>query len=288
MQEDVTGRWNVTVQTEDGSYPSWFEITQTDSGYEGRFVGRFGSARPIQQLSVQAAQVSFSLPVQYESHAQDLSFEGSLQNGQLSGTTNAEDGSTLQWSAVRAPELPRPDNVQWGEPVPLFNGKDLTGWKARHPEAQNNWKAVDGVLVNQERGTDLITRDSFGDFRLQLEFQYPEGSNSGIYLRGQYEVQVQDDFGKEPDSHYLGGVYGYLTPARNAAKRAGEWQSYDITLLGRTITIVLNGDTVIDNQEIPGITGGALRAIEDGTGPIMLQGDHGPVSFRNIVLTPAQ
>ncbi len=283
----VTGRWNVTVQGADGPYPTWFEIRETADGLEGSFVGRVGSQRPIEEISLEDGRLQFSLPVQYEQHPEDQRFEGTLEGDRLRGTTNAEDGSSLQWTAVRAPALPAPDPVQWGEPIELFNGQDLSGWKARHAGVDNNWAAVDGVLVNSGRGTDLITEQSFGDFRLQLEFMYPEGSNSGIYLRGQYEVQIQDDFGKEPDSLYLGGVYGFLTPTVNAAKEAGEWQSYDITLLGRHVTVVLNGETVIDNQEIPGITGGALRAEEDGRGPLMLQGDHGPVSFRNLVLTPA-
>lgn len=142
--------------------------------------------------------------------------------------------------------------------------------------------------MNTDKGTDLVTEESFRDFRLHVEFKYPPGSNSGIYLRGRYEVQIQDDYGKEPGSRFIGGVYGFLTPVKNAGKPAGEWQSYDITLLGRWITVVLNGETVIDHQEIPGITGGALDSHEGEPGPIMLQGDHGPVTFRNLVLTPAR
>lgn len=285
---DIAGRWDVTVQTADGSYPSWFEINRAGEGYEGQFVGRVGSARPIPEIEYQEGMLRFSLPVQYESHPGDMTFEGEVQDGQLSGTTNAPDGSSLSWTAAPAPELPAPEDVSWGEPIELFNGTDLSGWKPRHPDVANNWAAEDGVLANRQRGADLVTEQSFRDFRLQLEFQYPEGSNSGIYLRGRYEVQIQDDYGKEPASRHIGGVYGFLTPTTNAARPAGEWQSYDITLLGRYVTIVLNGETIIDNREIPGITGGALDSREGEPGPIMLQGDHGPISFRNILLTPAE
>jgi hypothetical protein len=122
------------------------------------------------------------------------------------------------------------------------------------------------------------------DFKLHIEFKYPEGSNSGVYLRGRYEVQVEDGYGKEPSSIYLGGVYGFLTPNENMAKKAGEWQSYDITLVGRRVTVVANGKTIISRQIIPGITGGALNSKEGNPGPILLQGDHGAVEYRNITI----
>ncbi|MFQ5739658.1 MAG: DUF1080 domain-containing protein [Acidobacteriota bacterium] len=283
---EILGRWDVTVGSPDTSYPSWFQIERSGEDFTGQFVGRVGSARPIQTIDFSGGKLAFSLPVQYESHKTDMRFEGQLEAGHLKGTTNVADGSTLPWTAVRAPELPAPLNPQWGEPIQLFNGSDLAGWKPRDPEAPNMWQAQDGVLANTGRGTDLITEQTFQDFRLHLEFKYPEGSNSGVYLRGRYEVQIQDDYGKEPGSRFIGGVYGFLTPSKNAGRPAGEWQTYDITLLGRRITITLNGETVIDNQEIPGITGGALSAREEEPGPLMLQGDHGPISFRNLVLTP--
>jgi hypothetical protein len=168
----------------------------------------------------------------------------------------------------------------------LFDGKSLEGWKPRSADAKNGWTAKEGVLVNAFGGTDLLTEAKFSDFQLHAEFRYPKGSNSGIYLRGRYEVQIEDDFGDEPDSHRIGGVYGFLTPSVNACKRAGEWQTVDITLVGRVVTVVLNGERVIDRQTIPGITGGALNSDEGAPGPILLQGDHGPIDFRKVRLTP--
>jgi hypothetical protein len=214
-----------------------------------------------------------------------MSFSGVMEGNRITGTTNGEDGSVLSWTAVPAPDLIR--EVEWGEPVEIFNGKDLTGWHVRSEDVENQWIVQDGILFNQAQGVDLITDDEVQDFRLQLEFMYPEKSNSGIYLRGRYEVQIQDDFGKEPHSLYIGGVYGFLTPSINAGKPANQWQTYDITLVGRKVTIILNGEKVIDNEIIPGITGGALDSNEGDPGPIMLQGDHGQISFRNIILTPA-
>jgi hypothetical protein len=110
-----------------------------------------------------------------------------------------------------------------------------------------------------------------------------------VYLRGRYEVQVEDSRGKEPNSHFLGGIYGFLTPNENVAGNPGEWQVYDITLVGRRVTVEANGKTIIYNQIIPGITGGALDSREGEPGPILLQGDHGPVEYRNItVSTPSR
>ena len=128
--------------------------------------------------------------------------------------------------------------------------------------------------------------NTFEDFNLKLGVSIPEGNNSGIYLRGIYEVQVYDSYGKDLDSHHMGAVYSRITPEISAEKPAGDWQSFDITLCKRHITVILNGQIIIDNHPLLGVTGGALTADEFSPGPIYLQGDHGKVSYRNIVLTP--
>jgi hypothetical protein len=135
---------------------------------------------------------------------------------------------------------------------------------------------------------DLVTDERFGDFRLHAELRYPQGSNSGVYLRGRYEVQIDDGAGKALDSLRMGGVYGFIAPAVAAARAAGDWQTLDIELVGRRVTVVLNGTTIVDGQEIPGITGGALDSDEGAPGPIMFQGDHGPIEFRNLTLARAR
>lgn len=305
------GRWDLTIESADGSYPSWLEVTVQGEQLTGRFVGQVGHARPVPNISIEGSTLKFSLPTQYEDMDSDLSFTGELADGALSGTTNTQklvagelagtaDGDApvepmVKWTAVRAPKLAAPEAVEWGETVKLFNGEDLSGWSLMDPDQDQFWKVIDGVLVNDVvdegdvgQGTGLISDDTFTNFKLSLEFNYPEGSNSGIYLRGRHEVQIQDDFGKEPGNRYMPGVYGFITPTENAAKKADEWQTMEITLLGRFVTIVLNDQTVIDNQEIPGITGGALDSDEGAPGPIFIQGDHGPISFRSIELTPAK
>ncbi|HEU4786405.1 MAG TPA: DUF1080 domain-containing protein, partial [Gemmatimonadaceae bacterium] len=175
----------------------------------------------------------------------------------------------------------------WGTAVALFNGKDLTGWKTEG--GQSHWTVVNGVLTSTASGANLVSTRTFSDFKLHVEFRYPKGGNSGVYLRGRHEVQIEDtpqrDFPLPVD---IGGVYGFLTPSEIAATGPGKWQTYDITLVGRRVTVVLNGRTIIADQIIPGITGGALDSDEGAPGPLLLQGDHLPIEYRNIRLTPAK
>jgi hypothetical protein len=285
----VVGRWDLTVHGPEGDYPSWLEVRQ--SGYRtlvGSFVGRTGSARPISRVEFEKDRVVFTLPPQFERRNDDQHFEGRLEGAVLRGETTDDKGRRVSWEGRRAPALTRKEPPRWGEPVELFNGGDLAGWKPRNPGAKNGWVVRNGVLLNESPGNDLLTEGKFTDFKLRAEFRYPRGSNSGVYLRGRYEVQIEDNRGEEPDSHKIGGVYGFLTPSVNAAKAPGEWQTLDVILVGRTLSVVLNGERVIDRQAIPGITGGALDSNEGEPGPIMLQGDHGAVEFRKVTLTPGE
>jgi Domain of Unknown Function (DUF1080) len=283
----VVGRWDLTVHGPDGDYPSWLEVRQ--SGYRtlvGSFVGRVGSARPIGRVDFEKGRIQFSVPPQWE-HRTDLQrVEGRFERDALEGETTDEQGRRVAWEARRAPALKRAHMPRWGEAVELFNGHDLAGWKPRNSDRKHGWVVRDGVLVNADPGNDLLTERKLNDFKLRAEFRYPRGSNSGIYLRGRYEVQIEDNFGEEPDSHKIGGIYGFLTPIENAGKEAGEWQTLEVILVGRTVTVALNANLVIDRQAIPGITGGALESDEGAPGPIMLQGDHGRVEFRKLTLTP--
>jgi hypothetical protein len=282
----ILGRWDVKVQGHDAEYPSWFEVRQSGRSLVGSFVGEFGSARPVGHVHLRDGKLSFTVPPQYEGRSDDLHFEGRFEGDELRGETTDEKGRRITWSARRAPDLKRSHPPRWGEPIELFNGKDMTGWKPRGSEDHNGWSAKGGLMVNKTPSTDIITERKFEDFKIHMEFRYPRGSNSGLYLRGRYEVQIEDDFGQEADSHGIGGVYGFLTPSVNACKKAGEWQTMDVTLVGRVVTVHLNGERVIDRQTIPGITGGALESDEGSPGPIMIQGDHGPIEIRRVTLTP--
>lgn len=238
----------------------------------------------------------------------------------LSISTARPNGSGFdraEFSGKRIPPLPARPNlaqVKFGAPIALFNGRDLSGWRLINPSAPNGWSAEGGALVNRPpaaagaagdraakkaakqaakqasqpvpRSGNLRTEREFEDFNLKLEVNVPAGSNSGVYLRGIYEIQVHDSYGKPLDSHNMGALYSRVTPSVAAEKPPGEWQTMEMTLVDRHVTVVLNGKTIIDNQPAAGVTGGAMWSDQFKPGPIFLQGDHGPVSYRNLVLRP--
>ncbi|ULQ51296.1 3-keto-disaccharide hydrolase [Flavihumibacter fluvii] len=283
----IEGRWDLTVTKNGKEFPSWLEVHH--SGLKmlvGYFVAEGGSARPISKVNFNNGKINFSIPPQWLPGDKDMVLDGVLAEGKLSGTILDSDGKTYSFVGVRAPSLWRENAPVWGDPIKLFSGTDTKGW---HPSgATNQWQAVNGVLQSPKSGSNLITDQKFNDFKLHIEFRYPKESNSGVYLRGRYEVQVSDNKGDEPLKDYFGAIYGFIAPIEQVAKAAGEWQTFDITLVGRLVTVVANGKTIICNQAIPGITGGALDSNEGEPGPIMLQGDHGPVEYRNITITPAR
>lgn len=284
----MIGRWDLTVQGPEGEYPSWIEIERSGPrSLIGRYVGQFGSARPVSKVEFEHGKIRFSVPPQFEDRKIDVDVEGHMDGDVLRGDLTGDNGERLLWEARRAPKLSREAPKSWGSPIPLFNGRDLAGWKPRNSNRKNGWLVRDGILVNAEPAIDLVSERKFNDFKLNAEFRFPSDSNSGLYLRGRYEIQIEDSFGQETDSHRFGGVYGYLTPSLNAAKPAGQWQLLEITLIGRQITVILNSERIIDRQTIPGITGGALDSSEADPGPIMIQGDHGIVEFRAVTVTPA-
>jgi len=226
-----------------------------------------------------------------------------VDGDQLTGTmyTPEYDGMGVREEPIsgnRIPPLPEaPDlgSLQYGETISLFNGKDLSGWVMVNPRSKNGFFVKDGVLINdpvQEEGKphvsygNLKTEQEFEDFNLTLDVNVPEHGNSGVYLRGIYEIQVFDSYGLPQNAHHMGALYSRIIPAVNAEKPAGVWQTLDITLCDRHLTVILNDITIIDNQPIKGITGGALTSNEFAPGPIYLQGDHDKVMYRNIQLRP--
>jgi Domain of Unknown Function (DUF1080) len=287
--EAFLGRWDLTLKAPDREYPSWLEIRQEDGQLKAQMVGRWGNARPLPQIEVKDGHLRFVSPKEEEDRKDDMVFEGKLVAGKtLTGTTTGPDGTAWQWTGRRAPSLSRTRAPEWGKPIQLFNGKDLTGWRMDKPSA-GSWKAEAGTLVSPGHGAEIISDPKFDDFKLHVEFNCGPNSNSGVYLRGRYEVQIEDDSIQEPPSHHTGAIYGFLTPSPEMPRKPGEWQSFEITLIGRTVNVVQNGKTIIHNQEIPGITGGALDSHEELPGPIYLQGsENGHVAFRSVVITPAR
>ena len=286
----VEGRWDITLKKDGKDLPSWLEIMHSGrSTLIGRFVYAFGSARPVEQVILKNGKYNFSIPQQWEPDG-TMEFEFTQDGDHLTGTMVYTDGKKYEWTAIRAPSLRRSSAPVWDKPVTLFNGKNTDGWHADgwQGKGANQWLAEEGILRSPKSGSNLVSNRSFTDFKLHIEFRYPKGSNSGVYLRGRYEVQIEDSKGMEPLVDRFSAIYGFLPPNEMAAKGAGEWQSYDITLVGRIVTVIANGKTVICSQVIPGITGGALNSKEGEAGPLLIQGDHGPVDFRNIVITPAK
>lgn len=295
----LIGSWDLTITMEQdqlenlgifrhglmssSGFPGWLKVKLSGfSTLVGYYVGYEGSARPVAEVHYDADKdkYHFTIPPQWMD-IDDIYFEFTLKDDKLEGY-KILDGNKLKFTGVRAPSLERKEPPVWGNPVNLLT-ENMDRWII--PE-NNKFKMVDGVLVNPEKGGNLITNQKFDDFKLSVEFRYPEGSNSGIYLRGRYELQIEDSRGRADDVS-IGGIYGFIAPAVNAAKKPGEWQTFEITLVGRHVTIVHNGIEVISNRPIPGITGGSLDSKEGDPGPIMIQGDHGPVEFRKFVITPA-
>jgi hypothetical protein len=283
------GRWDLTLHTPQRDYPSWIEITQDNGQFHVRMTSRWGHPRPLPKVEISNGHIMFVSPKEEEDRKDDMVFEGKLSGDKLVGTTTGQDGTPWQWTGVRAPKLTRDHPPNWGKPMPLFNGKDLSGWTPSDPNATAKWTVENGTLVSPGHGPELITTEKFTDFKLHVEFNCAKGANSGVYLRGRYELQIEDDPEPEAPTMQTGGIYGFLAASPEQPRRPGEWQTYDITLVGRTVTVAQNGVTIIDKQEIPGITGGALDSHEGLPGPIYLQGsEDGHVVFRNITITPAK
>lgn len=283
----ILGRWDLRVTGASGTYPSWLEVTLSgDRTLVGRFVGQVGSARPISRVQVSGGDVRFSIPPQWDRDTSDLSFQGQLEGDRLAGTITNPDGTRASFVGSRAPALIR-STPQWGKPISLFDGKTLAGWKTERGRGQ--WSVANGVLTNGSSGVNLVSERRFTDFKLHVEFRYAKNGNSGVYLRGRYEVQIEDTPKRAiPLPVDIGAIYGFLPPNEIAALGPGAWQTYDITLVGRRVTVVLNGHTIIADQLIPGPTGGALDSDEDTPGPILLQGDHTAIEYRAVRITPVR
>ena len=304
------GRWALEIK---GGGAGWLEIKAHEGWYDGSLLWIGGSVVPAANVTFADDQVLVTRVRQVERknasgtvvRTQQItdSITAEISGDKLTGMMtaprlNGQGFEKTAFSGKRIPNLPpRPDlrKAKWGDPIQLFNGRDLTGWRMVEPGSENGWLVESGALANRphqpegqpkKRFGNIRTQQEFEDFNLKLEVKVPPHNNSGVYLRGIYEVQVFDSFGKPLDSHNMGAIYSRITPSVAAEKPAGEWQTLDITLLDRHVTVVLNGTTIIDNQPLQGCTGGALWSDEFRPGPIYLQGDHGSVDYRKLVLRP--
>jgi hypothetical protein len=285
------GRWNVKITNASDTFASGgFQIEKQAGGLQASLVWRWGSYLPAKSIELKDGTLHIVREERAGSGRLDV-FQARLEGETLKGEVKLADGTVQQFEGKPAPALADKRAPAWGAPVTLFDGKTLSGWKLRDPKKRNGWAARDGELVVAEPkdNADLVTEQSFQDMKLHVEFNVDPKSNSGVYLRGRYEIQILDNPDAEMamDSHGCGALYSRVAPKRDATKPAGEWQTYDITFVGRQLTVVLNGQEIV-NTVVEGITGGALSPFEGEAGPLMLQGDHGKVRFRNIVVTPAR
>ncbi len=309
---EFLGQWTIDIE---GGSVGWLEVRQENGYLDGEVLWGGGSVLPVSAIFLAKDQVLIvqrandivqrrdekETPVRtqvltawMEIVKNGEKIDGILLTPRRSG--KGVDSTIFTGTKLPAPP-PAPDlaAVKFGTAITLFNGKDLAGWKLINEKQANGFKVLNGELVNdpvQKEGAEHIsygnlrTEQEFEDFNLKLEVNVPAGNNSGVYLRGMYEVQVVDSYKKELDPHNMGAVYSRIKPLTAAEKPGGEWQSMDITLCDRHATVILNGVKIIDNQPIYGPTGGAIKSDVFSPGPIYLQGDHGKVSYRNMILTP--
>lgn len=290
---DFDGRWNLALDGDARGRVWWLEVKGAATAKpEGRFVGAPGGQMdPIPSIEVKGNQLHWYFERAYgPGGPQRGHYQASLENGKLVGSLQVPGLPNVarNFTGARAPTIRDTDDGHWraGAPVQLFNGTDTSGWECRVKGRGMDWYVDGGSLKNKQGAADITSTRKFWNFKLHAEFRYTSKSNSGIGLRGRYEVQIYDDFGKPPSLHGNGALYSRVAPRVNASRKPGEWQTFDITLIGRQLTVVLNGKTLMDKQTVEGFTAMATDAAEDQPGPITLQGDHGPVEFRKITVTP--
>jgi hypothetical protein len=273
------GHWDFNVMTPTGNRAMWLGVSEKGGALEVWYQPTGGNVYQVKDFKVDGSHMTAKL-------SGNTTLELDAHGDKLTGTQKHGDNS-IALNGVRAPELKRAAPKAWSAPEPLFNGKDLTGWEPLGNAADSHWTVKDGLLVNEAHGANLRTKRTFDDFKVHFEVNCPDHANSGFYLRGRYEVQLEyEPLTSNPVERRMGSIYGRIAPKVELPRKPGEWDTFDVTLVGRTVTIVRNGVTTIDHQVIDGITGGAIDANEGEPGPFYIQGDHtGGLKFRNITVS---
>ena len=292
------GRWNLSVEGDPRGRAWWLQVENAGRpDIRGKFVGAPGGQVdeiPVIRLEGRALVWEFERNYRRGPAAGQQKTKGvyraRIVNEQLVGGLEVEGHpeANRTFTGKRAPKITESDDGTWVEdtPVELFNSRDLSGWYVKAPGRPMEWFVQDGILTNGERAADIVSEAKFWNFKLHVEYKVAAKSNSGIGLRGRYEIQIYGDHGMPPSSHGNGALYSRIAPAVNATLPPEHWQTFDITLIGRTLTVVLNGKTLMEKAEVEGLTAIAIDPEEDQPGPFILQGDHGPVEFRKITVTP--
>jgi hypothetical protein len=281
------GHWLARGDNEPRIWAWSLEITGSQTAEPGGwFVTAFGGDRnKIVNAKVENGEFSFSFErPRQEGPPARLLYRFRLDGpDRLRGTFQRGDDVPMKWIGWRAPVLTEKDDGTWkeGQPVVLFDGATLSGWKNAE-----GWEVTQGIMRNKPPVRDVISEKMFWNFKLEMEYRLQKGSNSGLGLRGRYEIQLLDDYGRPQNSHNHGALYSRITPRVNASKPAGEWQTMEVRLVGRDLTVTLNGQKVIEHGVVEGLTAIATNPDEDQPGPIQLQGDHTQVELRRMVVTP--
>jgi hypothetical protein len=285
QRNPYVGRWNLTGTGEDGGV-YWLEIKDEGGQLTGMFLNRGGSPVKLATVKVENGELFFQGAPPQSGIAPE--YRARVNGDKLAGTIKTPT-RTIEFVGERPPKWPAADaNAAhtFGRPVELFDGKSMDTWDVEDKSKPSGWSAVDGAMTNTPHANNLVSKQKFQDFKIHAEYKLETNSNSGIYLRGRYELQVLDDYGKPADSHGHMSIYGWKAPLVNASKPVGEWQSMEATVVGNKVTVFLNGTKVHDNATLEAITGGALDANETEPGPIMIQGDHEKVTYRKVMVTP--
>jgi len=281
------GRWDFNITTANGTGASWLGVTEKDGKAEVWYQPTGGNVYKVKDTNVKVDGSHLTLTLSpATAKRQATTWELDASGDKLTGVQKQGD-KTIELTGVRAPELKRSAPKAWTKPEPLFDGKDLDGWTPFPSSATSHWTVKDGLLENEEHGANLKTTRTFTDFKVHYEVNCPDDGNSGFYLRGRYEVQIEyEPLTSNPVERRIGSVYGRIAPKPELPRTPGQWETFDVTLVGRTVTVVRNGVTTIDHKQIEGITGGALDANEGEPGPFYIQGDHtGGLKFRNITVS---
>jgi hypothetical protein len=289
---NLNGRWDLTVQNDARKRVWWVEIKDAGSGNpKGSFIGAPGGGLDqITDMKIVDGEATwtFSRPARENAKAWKGVYHARVAGDKIEGTLEVDGEAPVKFYGVRAPQFPPVDRsrLKEGTPVELFNGRDLSGWLPLRSNVPMKWTVEDGILKNAPGTTDIVSEKKFMDFKVHAEYRYGPNSNSGIGLRGRYEIQIHDDYGKPAYNKGHGSLYSRIAPTTNAGKPAGEWQAVDITLVGNRLSVVLNGTIIIDDKEVEGLTAIAMDANEAEPGPFVIQGDHGAVEFRKFTVTP--
>jgi hypothetical protein len=292
--QEFNGRWDITANGLSAPHGWWLEVSGAGTdNLKGKFLSSpVGLLDEIPKLSISEGELRFALEARFgkDRNPEKGLYWARLEDGKLKGTFEIEGdpSSYLEWTGVRAPALPERDDGSWkrGDPVVLFDGRDLGGWEAAPPAHLAGWVVKDGALTALPGAVDLISDKKFLNFVMDAEYRIEPRSNSGIALRGRYEIQIADDADRPATNRTTGAILGRIAPTSNAGRPAGEWQMLAARLVGREVTVILNGVRVINRQGIEGPTTIALDYNEAEPGPILLQGNRGPVEFRRIVIYP--